>query len=278
MSNLTQRLLTAAVAVPILIAAILWQNPIAVQLIVLGATGIGLREWMRMTLKGAPLLDHAFGIAGGSILAVVLCFFIEQPLVMPLAAAAGVIACFLWFLFRHGTIEEVAQRIAFVVVGWSYVLLLVFLALLKERRDGGAWVILALTMAWGSDTGAYFAGRFLGPRWPRKLYEAVSPKKTVIGSIGGLLGGWLCVVLAKFWYAPYFGLTLGWADTFALAVPANVLGQTGDLCESLIKRSVGVKDSGALLPGHGGMLDRVDALLFVAPWVYAYARFLLGVF
>jgi phosphatidate cytidylyltransferase len=275
-SNLAQRLLTAAVAAPILILAIAWSQPWAVQAIVLLAVGIGLHEWMRMTLPAAAAADRWFATAAGAALAVLLCFLSEVPMAAPMATAAAVIACFLWFLFRYGAMDTVAQRIAFVIGGWFYVLLLLYLALLKTRPAGSAWIFLALTMAWGSDTGAYFLGRFLGPRFPAPLYPDVSPKKTRVGAIGGLVGGWVFAAVGKLWYGHYWGLELSWADTFLLAVPANVLGQTGDLAESLIKRSVGVKDSGALLPGHGGMLDRVDALLFVAPWVYAYSRWLLG--
>ena len=111
------------------------------------------------------------------------------------------------------------------------------------------------------------------PYWPRKLYEAVSPKKTVIGSLGGIAGSYVALVVVKLFV---FHDSVSWLDTVAIAVPANLLGQAGDLCESLIKRSVGVKDSGALLPGHGGMLDRIDAVLFVVPYIYAYVTFVLG--
>src|SRR5262249_38276669 len=102
----------------------------------------------------------------------------------------------------------------------------------------------------------------------------VSPKKTIIGGVGGMIGSFGALVLAKLWYLP----SLTWIDCVLIAVPANILGQMGDLCESLLKRSVGVKDSGKLLPGHGGMLDRIDALLFTAPYVYAYATWALGRF
>ena len=194
----------------------------------------------------------------------------------PAALAAVTMAAFLFYLFRYRTIETVAQRVASMLMGVLYVgLLLTFLALLKKRGvDGGAWVYITLTCTWFSDTGAYFAGRFIGPLWPVKLYESVSPKKTVIGAAGGLAFSFGALALAKLWYLP----SLSWADCALVAVPANLLAQTGDLCESLLKRSVGVKDSGNLLPGHGGMLDRIDALLFVVPYIYCYARWGYGRF
>jgi phosphatidate cytidylyltransferase len=179
-------------------------------------------------------------------------------------------------LFAYRVMETVAARVAAMLAGTLYVgLLLTFVALLKKRgADGGAWVYVTLTVTWFGDTGAYFAGRFVGPLWPVKLYASVSPKKTVIGAFGGLAGSFGATVLARLWYLP----SLSWADCALVALPAGALGQLGDLCESMLKRSVGVKDSGALLPGHGGMLDRIDALLFSTPYIFCYARWIYGRF
>ena len=254
--------------IPLLIAAIHWSNPIGVWAIVITATAIGLREWMNMTMPRAPAAARWFAVAVGTGYAALFYWFADAPLIPSAATAGAAIATFLFFLFRFEPIGEVAQRVAFAVCGYLYVgLLLGFLALVKRRpADGGAWVYVMLTVAWLSDTGAYFAGRFLGPLWPRKLYQAVSPKKTVIGALGGVAASVGACILAKLWYLP----ALSWVDCFALGVPANLLGQMGDLAESLIKRSVNVKDSGTLLPGHGGLLDRIDAVLFIAPYVYTY--------
>jgi phosphatidate cytidylyltransferase len=275
MSNLVARLLTAAVAIPILVGAIHWSNPIAVWLIVFAATLVGLREFYNMTLARQPVGERAFGVVLGLACAAAFYWCDDDALVIPAAFAGATIASFLFYLFRYREMETVATRVAQMIAGIAYVgLLLTFVALLKKRGpvDGGAWVFITLTCTWFSDTGAYFAGRFIGPYWPRKLYESVSPKKTLIGGIGGLAGSFGALVLAKFWYLP----SLTWADCVLIAVPANVLGQTGDLCESMLKRSVGVKDSGALLPGHGGMRDRIDALLFSAPYIYVFARWCYG--
>ncbi len=274
MSNLVARVLTAVVAVPILLAAIFWSNPLAVYAIVFLATGIGLREWVNMTMPGSSVGERALVVALGLALSAQLYFRTGDGLGLALGLALGLIFVMVFVLLRYGTIETVATRVGAAVAGWIYVaVLLVFVALLKKRGpDGGWWVLLTLTCVWFSDTGAYFAGRFLGPTFPQKLYEAMSPKKTRVGAVGGLAASGLALVLAKLLYLP----GLGWLDCALVAVPANLLGQIGDLCESMLKRSVGVKDSGALLPGHGGMLDRIDALLFAAPYVYAYATFCYG--
>ena len=108
------------------------------------------------------------------------------------------------------------------------------------------------------------AGKFLGKR---KLYPAVSPNKTWAGAVGGVAAAIAGGVALERWRMQ----GLAWIDVAMLAGVGSVLGQLGDLAESLIKRSRGVKDSGAILPGHGGLLDRVDAVLFIAPYFYLYA-------
>lgn len=272
MSNLAARLLTAAVLIPVLIVAIVWSNPIAVWGIVFLATFIGLREYYNMTLAKEPVLERAFGVVCGMAFAFVVYWFGDAGYLVTGTLTAVTIASFLFYLFRYRDMDTVAARVAHMLAGVLYVgLLLTFVALLKKRGpDGAAWVFITLTCTWFSDTGAYFAGRFIGPSWPAKLYPSVSPKKTVVGGLGGLAASFLALVIAKLWYLP----SLSWADCVLVAVPANLLGQTGDLCESMLKRSVGVKDSGALLPGHGGMLDRIDALLFSAPYIYFFARWI----
>ncbi|HEX4462860.1 MAG TPA: phosphatidate cytidylyltransferase [Polyangia bacterium] len=276
MSNLLARVLTAVLLVPFLVVAIVWSNPLAVWGIVFVATFLGLREYYNMTLAKEPLVERGFGIALGLGFAAVVYWTDGTSFAITATLAGVTIAAFLFYLFRYGDMQTVAGRVAQMIVGTLYVgLLLTFVALLKKRgSDGAQWVFIALTCTWFSDTGAYFAGRFIGPAWPVKLYAAVSPKKTLIGAIGGLVASFGALVIAKLWYLP----SLTWIDCVAVAVPANLLGQTGDLCESMLKRSVGVKDSGALLPGHGGMLDRVDALLFIAPYVYVYAHYCYGRF
>jgi phosphatidate cytidylyltransferase len=136
---------------------------------------------------------------------------------------------------------------------------------MTSRRVGGGLVLFSLMVAWLSDTGGYFAGKSLGGP---KLYAEVSPNKTWAGAIGGLFGSCVGALLAHFWFLPELPLGRG----IAAALVAGALGQLGDLCESLMKRSVGVKDSGGILPGHGGILDRVDALLFVSLALYGFQR------
>lgn len=180
-------------------------------------------------------------------------------------AGLATLGVLLVFLFRLGNIETSAARMGYVFLGMAWAGGLgACIAALRLLPDGAAWVLQACVLAWGSDTGAYFAGRFLGKR---KLYEAVSPKKTWAGAVGGVVSATLLALL----FQRLLGPDVAPLELLVVAASGTALGQLGDLSESLLKRSVGVKDSGRIMPGHGGLLDRIDALLFTAPFLLAYA-------
>lgn len=126
---------------------------------------------------------------------------------------------------------------------------------------GAAWVMLVLAITWIQDSAAYFVGRSFGRT---KMAPILSPKKSWEGFAGGLVASVLTALVA----VPILGLPIGYLAAALIGLAAGIAGPIGDLGESLIKRQVGVKDSGALIPGHGGILDRMDSLLFTAPVVY----------
>ncbi len=160
------------------------------------------------------------------------------------------------------------QRWGLTLAGGLYIGLFLGHALkLRALEQGLAWMVLALVGTWLCDTGAYFVGITWGRR---RFFPLISPKKTWEGAIGGLISGVIAVILLGRWL---LGLSVGWGALIGVAL---VLGATfGDLAESVIKRQAGVKDSGQLIPGHGGMLDRIDSLLFVFPIVY-YLALIVG--
>ncbi len=133
--------------------------------------------------------------------------------------------------------------------------------------SGGDWLLFLFGVLWVGDTAAMGFGRWLGRH---KLAPAVSPNKTVEGFIGGILGALAVGVLMYFWKFQ----SLDWYHVLVLSVGCSVFGQLGDLVESMWKRSVGIKDSSPIIPGHGGVLDRFDSLLFAAPFMFFY-RFLI---
>jgi len=281
LGNLAQRFLVAVVAAPILIFALHYERHEPTWGIMFLASLLAMREFFAMTL---PPEDRLASLLIGAVASA--SFFWLHPMVVDYYQPASVMATKahqlgsaipvaiallgpgLYYLFRFGDIATVARRMTATIAGIVYCgFLTTFLALLHvaggPTGNHGDFVIAVLLIAWIADTGGYFAGRFLGKS---KLYEAVSPKKTWAGAWGGIAGSVLGLVALKL----ISGWDLAWHHVFLLAIPGGMLGQMGDLVESLVKRSTGVKDSGSLLPGHGGILDRIDAVIFIAPYVYCY--------
>ncbi len=133
---------------------------------------------------------------------------------------------------------------------------------------GGDWLLFLFGTLWLSDTLAMFVGKALGKR---KLAPTVSPNKTVAGFIGGLIGGIIVALILKYWRLPEYSLI----ELLIAGILVSLIGQLGDLVESCWKRAIGIKDSSAIIPGHGGVLDRFDSLLFAAPVLYFYLKYIL---
>ncbi len=262
MSNLALRVLTAVVALPLVGALVVWREPLGFGVLVLVVAGLALTEYVNLTLAAAPRRLRACVVIVGVGLAAALYLRPELALVWVLAA---VVAASTAVLLEPGDLTAAGARLGLAGFGVVYLgALPASLALLhRDATHGAVWVCAAIAVTFGNDTGAYFAGRALGRH---KLYPAISPAKTVEGAVGGLAAGLGILLAGHATLAP----TLTIADCLLIAGPAAVLGPVGDLVESMIKRSAGAKDSGKLLPGHGGMLDRIDALLFVSAWVYVY--------
>lgn len=269
-SNLAVRVATALVGAPLIIFLLFRGPDWGFYALALPATLIGAWELFNMTHAG----DRPSQVAGVLVTAVTsLALWSSHGDHRVLVTLLVVVPLFgpLFTLVRLGDMRSAALRVCAMGMGPLFVgVPLTLLSMLRRDAPGGAgWVLVTIMFAWFADTGGYFAGRFFGKH---KLYEAVSPKKTVEGSIGGLMGSVLGAVLAHFWFLPSLSLAHG----VPLALVAGALGQAGDLGESVLKRSTGVKDSGAIVPGHGGILDRVDALLVTSTVSYLYALWFVG--
>jgi phosphatidate cytidylyltransferase len=184
---------------------------------------------------------------------------------LALAGITGLFLAFaLLFLFRVRDITTAAREIAFAVLGFIYIpFLLMHLVMLHQTTYGWQWLLVIMLIVMTNDSSAYYTGSAFGKH---RLYPLVSPKKSIEGALGGLVGSICGTMLAKVTFFPQLPL----ADALITAVVIGILGQAGDLFESLLKRSFGVKDSGRIIPGHGGVLDRLDSIIFAAPAMYYY--------
>jgi phosphatidate cytidylyltransferase len=266
--DLAKRLGTAAVLVPALLVVILVDpTPWSVTVFAAVVSAIAQDELLRMSL---PVSGHDRAVGLRIVAAIAALAIVMAPIqwgpgrAMTPILCVGAIAIALAILARASQLEHAGRHLAVGLAGLVYVpMLMAHLPLLKA--DGKPhWLIVALCTAFFADTVAYFFGRAFGKH---KLYPAVSPKKTWEGSVGGILGSILATVgVGSLWTIPTLPIT----HAIVLGTICSVCGQAGDLVESMVKRTFGVKDSGNILPGHGGMLDRIDALLFVSPIVYYY--------
>jgi phosphatidate cytidylyltransferase len=260
--ELAKRAVVAAVGCP-LVAWAVWRSGLWSAGLFAAAASIAAAEYYRLTLAGHRGLA-LLGIVTSGVL----------PL---LPALAGI---------RAGDLA-VAILIATAMAGWSSQVLsgdrgaapvrmghllagvlfssagLFALSHLRVLPDGAAWVSLVFVLTWGNDTSAYLGGKALGRH---RMLPAVSPAKTWEGAACGLLGAAILALALRRALFPFLGL----AELIGFAALTGVVGPLGDLAKSLLKRAYHVKDSGHLLPGHGGMLDRIDALLFNAPTILAY--------
>ena len=181
------------------------------------------------------------------------------------ALVLGVALLLTWSMFANEDPVDGAVTGAIAALSVPYLAIaLGFIGWVRAfPTDGLIWIYFVLVSTWAADTGAYFAGRFLGRR---KLLERISPKKTWEGVWGGLA---LTVVVAVIWVTIYPLMPTHHAAILALLLASS--GVVGDLVESMFKRARGIKDSGGIMPGHGGLFDRVDSLLFTMPVAWAYA-------
>lgn len=223
---------------------------------------LGLGEYYRMALPKRKWLGIVASIAG-AVFPFCVPFLDSSNLLLVLTSV--VIVSAVMFLFSLDDIRSAAAETSLFVFGFLYIsLLLSHFVLLRALPNGVEWIFLMLLLVMGSDTAAYYVGSSLGRH---KLYPAVSPNKSIEGAVGGLAGSVAGAFIAK--YTFFGGLSV--VDCIATGILLGTLAQLGDLFESLLKRSFGVKDSGWIIPGHGGILDRLDSIIFAVPAVFYYA-------
>lgn len=280
---LRQRVITAIVLLVILAAALWVNNPWPFIFLLSLATACATWEWLRLTLPGARTLPVGVAVAmlvatlaltglwtsGAGTGSARVTLVTVAEVVLPMV---GII----WVLVVVPTVIQGRADASPRSLAWSFFCIPAMLAAwtalaLMFLNEGAAYILSLLIAVWVADIGAYFAGKAFGKT---KLAPRVSPGKTVEGALAGVLAAVIWIVASSFWPGT-FGAALVARWTYFGAVPIaallGVISIIGDLFESLLKRRAGIKDSSHLLPGHGGVYDRIDAILPVAPLALVFS-------
>ncbi|GAB4163757.1 MAG: phosphatidate cytidylyltransferase [Geothermobacteraceae bacterium] len=250
---------------PLLVLFLLYAGPLLFLGVITAVQLVAQFEYQRMALSNRDrVIDLiAVGLGAGCLVLVGLGYGAGGWIFL----AIGLLVLFSAALFRCGDLAPAAADCGLALTGVLYLSVpLAMLALLFASPGGQLWIFFVLLTVMMTDTFALFVGRQFGRR---PLYARVSPNKSIEGALGGLAGGAAGGLIAA---VTFFPLPVWFALPVALVLSA--IGQIGDLFESMLKRSFGVKDSGTIIPGHGGLLDRLDSLLFAFP--VAYGLYLLG--
>ncbi|NOQ20332.1 MAG: phosphatidate cytidylyltransferase [Desulfobacterales bacterium] len=264
-----KRWITGLIALPFLIFLV-YKGGVLFTILISMAGLVALWEYYRLVFNGEdkPISNIILLWGYGINFAIIWSTFLVGPNLSVSVIGLNLIVVALISLFQFKTDQTVLDVVIKQLQGIIYIpVLLSFLVLIREGSSGMIWVFVLLAVIFAGDTGAYYVGSYLGRH---KLSPAVSPGKTIEGSIGGLAVNLVLGGIAKYLFLS--GLPWGLSLLFFLAV--GIAGQVGDLFESELKRSSGIKDSGGILPGHGGILDRIDALLFASPVAYIFIRYI----
>jgi len=263
---LKHRIITGAIGVPLIILAIWFGDPWFTILIAAAALA-GTYEFYHLANfnRREPLLY--LGLLWALALVLSPHYHNRSPDILPIVITATMLITLIW-LVRRPLREKAFYNWAWIMVGALYVgWMLSYWLNLRGLEDGRNWVYLAMLTTFANDTGAFFIGKAKGKH---KLAPAISAAKTREGAIGGLICAILAAVIIAIVLNLISSFTFRYWSIILLGFFVGLFAQIGDLVESLLKRNMGVKESGNLLPGHGGILDRFDSLIFVGAVVYYY--------
>jgi len=270
LSSHVKRWITGLTALPFLIFWLGWGSSPMFALLIALVCLLSLREYFQMALRRnsqltyppLPILGYAIGLS------IIWAAYSNSAALILVIITIDFLLCGVFILPRYKTDPAIVDAVAMHIQGMVYIPVLISGLIRIRNTDGGIlWIFFLLAIVFAGDIGAYYAGTYLGRH---KLCPSVSPKKTIEGAIGGLCANLLIGAVIKAMFLP----SLPWLTCMIMFLLIGAAGQTGDLYESALKRSVQIKDSGTLLPGHGGMLDRIDALLFASPVALIFKEYI----
>jgi phosphatidate cytidylyltransferase len=261
-----KRWISGVIAVPILFAIIFYGSEVVFSVFIIIVILGGVIEYNRMVFDEGFFREKLQALIIAVLIPLAV-FSGDLHIVLAVIASSMLAVFSLSLLGMNGhSIDTVS--VSKLVFGFIYIpFMLSHFILLRHSNDGMMWIFFILVLAFSGDIAAFYVGRSVGKS---KLMALVSPGKTVEGTAGLLIGSVIGCVLFQQFFLPRLPVI----HAAALGLSGGIMGQLGDLCESVIKRASGVKDSGSLVLGHGGLLDRLDCLIFIAPYVYYYRIFL----
>jgi len=250
----------ALIMVPPVLLLIILGPPSLLYLMVLLATFFGLREYYNLVLPHSRRIERVAGIGLGLILSIIISLGAMKELSLFFVIILLILS--ILFMATSKDLSSTIPEMGMTLFGIFFIgFLLAYVSLIRNLPNGRLWALFLIATVWAGDISALLSGSFFGKH---KLYPRISPNKTFEG-LGGSIVGSIVVALA---FAILFLPRLQNGVCILLAIGMGILGQLGDFTESMLKRSAHVKDSGTLIPGHGGMLDRLDSFLFSAPFLH----------
>ena len=267
MNEHAKRWITGLIGTPLIIGFVLYSSNLLFALLIILLIQLSIKEFNRLVFTPEQYREKMVVVFFSLLLSVVI--ITENFILISLALQLIVFLSFIFFLLtiREGEIH--LERLGKMVLGVFYLpFSLSFLVCLRTLPQGIKWVFLVLVIIFCGDTVAFYVGKLWGKH---KLIPIVSPNKTVEGAIGYIIG---CFLGGLVFYEITFQ-ELSFSHLTILCIAGAILGQLGDLCESALKRAAGVKNAGSLFPGHGGILDRIDSLIFFVPFVFYYHYFFI---
>jgi len=259
-----KRITSAVIGFPIVAAILIWGNKYMIDIGLSIVAILSLYEYFHAVKQKAKPIEWI-----GYVAAICIAFIHMIPSAdIALKIIAGIIPTSILILFSCIIIKYPKYNIidiALTFFGIIYIVLfLMFLSFIREMPNGRILIWFVFMTAWGTDVFAYLVGHTMG----KHKFTSVSPKKTIEGCLGGSLGAMVLSLGFAVLCNVYFKVELSYVAVLPISLLLSIIGQIGDLSASTIKRYVGIKDFSELIPGHGGMLDRIDSVLFIAPFAY----------
>jgi len=259
-----KRITSSLLGFPLVVIVLLIRNKIVVDMVLAIIAFISMNEYFNAVSKVSKPVKWVGYL---SCISIAFIHIIPQGYLNMLSTLS--IPTILIILFAQIIITNMKttfKDIAYTFIGIFYVVFFImFIALIYGMENGNILVWYAIFAAWGTDVFAYFVGKYLG----KHKFSKVSPKKSIEGCIGGVLGAVLIMLVYTYTANTYWGMNYSYVYITIIGILLSLVGQIGDFAASSIKRFVDIKDYSNLIPGHGGMLDRIDSLIFIAPFAYA---------